>query len=951
MKLLYILSFFLILSGISFSQQIYDEIFREIDSKKKELEPYYSKQRIDYKTKQDVINQNYNTKFNEITSLITSIDAKIKVLEDGFSNYKKQSSLYDSFKSFCNENRAYRMNLYTNLSDCKKIKKVYTDKDDFKNVDLIFAVWASNYSNTSFPETEKYYKNRDLDGYYNFLDGQKCKRDVLFFWSDSTIIISRNYNSYLPLLTCKLKELGFENYDRSDYISNELNIELFNKIASYLNHEKAQEIKLKMEELSKEKKSLTENLILEKSRFENEISKYSLDSLQFHRLQDSMKLLELEIYYKSEIEKQIEINKQIPLNYAKYKTNKVNGVEVFNAPLSMNQFRNGDPILLARTQSEWEKFMKSNIPAYKFKDFDEKNASYGFIYNYHAYIDSREIAPYGFHKLNLQDYNYLDKQVVYNSTKLEECHQCTNGRQENYEWCSHCIHWTKEQRKYNVCKYCNNNSLKITGTKICSECNGTGKFKSISLKGREIPIMPGTSLNKGLFFNGYYSKFYTTVVEDGRMEDFSRYKRHFFRKSNTNWIWDGREVEFQIFICKDREIKKTNDNFNFKQIGNLEIMSDFLNVTSFKNGDPIRYIEDPIEWELAIKNKIPAYCYYMNQTNSSWVIYNEIALADPRGLVPHGWRKITEADVVHLSFELGVEFDIRSQFVYGKDYPGFRQPNGEFNKYDRKEYHYNDYYYNPNQYVICVRDSPQNENKTPLPKISLNMDRLLKEDKYESKNKYENRDVSNTKLILNYANWREPGIPDVPNKNSFAIDYSKYYNNEGVEFISDLVKNNFENLFQKNKRLEIIGYSELLFCSYGKFNQPSPYKERLVGLIIEQGSNDNEIKCTYVIKDCGRSVSENDKKNNGQVLTSIFYRSSEFTYTNDNGINLTFHFSPQMNCKPSNNPLENLIIEFDRCYGKNKDWLSTEDFPDPYGYFRMEVIPHVKEINHFFENH
>lgn len=901
-----ILSFFLIISSIAFSQQTYDEIFREIDSKKKELEPYYSKQRLDYKTKQDVINQNYNSKFNEITSLITSIDAKIKELEDGFSNYKKQSSLYDSFKLFCNENRAYRMNLYTNLSDCKKIKKVYTDKDDFKNVDLIFAVWASNYSNTSFPETEKYYKNRDLDGYYNFLDGQQCRRDVLFFWSDSTIIISKNYNSYLPLLTCKLKELGFENYDRSDYISNELNIELFNKIASYLNHEKAQEIKLKMEELSKEKKSLTENLILEKSRFENEISKYSLDSLQFHRLQDSMKLLELEIYYKSEIEKQIEINKQIPLNYAKYKTNKVNGVEVFNAPLSMNQFRNGDPILLARTQSEWEKFMKSNIPAYKFKDFDEKNASYGFIYNYHAYIDSREIAPYGYHKINLQDYNYLENQVVFNSTISENCNSCTNGKEDIYEWCSHCNHWTKEQKKYNVCKYCNNNSLKITGKKTCSNCNGTGKFKSISLKEREIPIHPGISIINGLWMDGYV-KYLTKVKDDGSLTEISK---------NFEFDWDYKWwIEFQIFICKDREINKTKDNFKTKQIGNLELMSDFLNVTTFKNGDPIKYIEDPIEWELAIKNKIPAYCFYMNQPNSNWVIYNEIALYDQRGIVPNGWRKITDADKIHLSFSLGFEFDIRSQSIFGKDYPGFRAQNGEFIAFDRTS---GWDLRQSSQYIICVHDA-ETKSYSPFQLTKHNSSIVNTTDSRLLKN-----DISQ----LNMPNSR------------FVSEYLKFYNNSGVEVIKTLVETNFNYLFQENPKLKIIGIPELLKCIDGQYQDKynsSIDGSGIIGLIIEPGTNNQEIKCTY--------------KKNLEVSSSIFYRSGDFTFTNEHGFDLTFHFFPFMNCQPSNNPLENFFIEFDGYYGIDSNWINRGKFRDPYGDFKEDVVPRLKEINYFFENH
>ena len=929
MKSPYILSFFLILSSIAFSQQTYDDIFREIDSKKKELEPYYSKQRLDYKTKQDVINQNYNTKVNEITSLITSIDAKIKVLEDGFSKYKKQSSLYNSFKSFCNENRAYRMNLYTNLSDCKKIKKVYTNKDDFKNVDLIFAVWASNYSNTSFPGTEKYYKNRDLDGYYNFLDGQQYQRDVLLFWSDSTISISRNYNSYLPLLTCKLKEFGFENYNSSNYISNELNIELFNKMVNYLNFEKAQEINLKMEELSKEKKSLTENLILEKSSFENEISKYSLDSLQFHRLQDSMKLLELEIYYKSEIEKQIEINKLIPLNYAKYKTNKVNGVEVFNAPLSMNQFRNGDPILLARTQSEWEKFMKSNTPAYKFEDFDEKNASYGFIYNYHAYIDSREIAPYGYHKINLQDYNYLENQIVFNSTISENCNSCTNGKEDVYEWCSHCNHWTKEQKKYNVCKYCNNNSLKITGKKTCSICNGTGKFKSISLKQREIPIYPGSSKYKGLWMDGFDKKYISKVDYDGRLTEISEKTIEYLKNTSTGYYWDTTEyywakesvVAFQVFICKDREINKTKDNFKTKQIGNLELMSDFLNVmnvTTFKNGDPIKYIDDPIEWELAFKNKIPAYCYYLNQPNSNWIIYNDIALNDPRGIIPNGWRKITHADELHLSFSLGFEFDWRSQFIYGKDSgPG------------------------P---VFCVRDAQIKSNMLTQKKYTLFIGPLFQPKDVSigvsNENIQENISKSKLQITNKYADsdWRNKFY--LPDEKSPITEYSSYYNNSGVEVIKTLVETNFNYLFQENPKLKIIGLPGLLKCIDGQYQNEynsSFNGSGIIGLIIEPGTNNQEIKCTY--------------KKNLEVSSSIFYRSGDFTFTNEHGFDLTFHFYPFMNCQPSNNPLENFFIEFDNYYGIDSNWITRGKFSDPYGDFKEDVVPRLREINQFFENH
>ena len=425
--------------------------------------------------------------------------------------------------------------------------------------------------------------------------------------------------------------------------------------------------------------------------------------------------------------------------------------------------------------------------------------------------------------------------------------------------------------------------------------------------------------------DGFDKKYISKVEYDGRLTEISEKTIEYLKNTSTGYFWDTTEyywakesvVEFQVFICKDREIKKTYENFDSKHIGNLELMSDFLNVTTFKNGDPIKYIEDPIEWELAIKNKIPAYCFYMNQPNSNWVIYNEIALYDQRGIVPNGWRKITDADKIHLSFSLGFEFDIRSQSIFGKDYPGFRAQNGEFIAFERTS---GWDLRQSGQYIICVHDA-ETKSFSPFQLTKHNSSFVNTTDSRLLKN-----DIS--QLNMPYTNSR------------FVSEYLKFYNNSGIEVIKTLVETNFNYLFQENPKLKIIGLPGLLKCIDGQYQNEynsSINGSRIIGLIIEPGTNNQEIKCTY--------------KKNLEVSSSIFYRSGDFTFTNEHGFDLTFHFFPFMNCQPSNNPLENFFIEFDGYYGINSNWITRGKFRDPYGDFKEDVVPRLREINQFFENH
>lgn len=72
-----------------------------------------------------------------------------------------------------------------------------------------------------------------------------------------------------------------------------------------------------------------------------------------------------------------------------------------------------------------------------------------------------------------------------------------------------------------------------------------------------------------------------------------------------------------------------------------------LNATSFKNGEPIPKAQSNAEWEAAVKNKQPAWCYHKNDPSTAekhGLLYNWFAVNDARGIAPEGWRVASKQD-------------------------------------------------------------------------------------------------------------------------------------------------------------------------------------------------------------------------------------------------------------------------------------------------------------------
>ena len=93
-------------------------------------------------------------------------------------------------------------------------------------------------------------------------------------------------------------------------------------------------------------------------------------------------------------------------------------------------------------------------------------------------------------------------------------------------------------------------------------------------------------------------------------------------------------------------------------IGNQVWMKENLNVSTFRNGDPIPEAKTAEEWQAAGTEKQPAWCYYDNDPKNGvkyGKLYNWYAVNDSRGLAPSGYHVPTDLEWTVLADFLGGE--------------------------------------------------------------------------------------------------------------------------------------------------------------------------------------------------------------------------------------------------------------------------------------------------------
>lgn len=113
---------------------------------------------------------------------------------------------------------------------------------------------------------------------------------------------------------------------------------------------------------------------------------------------------------------------------------------------------------------------------------------------------------------------------------------------------------------------------------------------------------------------------------------------------------------FSFSQLQSQVIAQDGTTYSSVKIGNQRWLAENLNVTTFRNGDPIPEAQNDSEWSKAASTESPAWCYYMNDDGKDTTVgklYNWFAVNDPRGLAPEGWKIPTDQEFKTLVKNLG----------------------------------------------------------------------------------------------------------------------------------------------------------------------------------------------------------------------------------------------------------------------------------------------------------
>jgi len=119
------------------------------------------------------------------------------------------------------------------------------------------------------------------------------------------------------------------------------------------------------------------------------------------------------------------------------------------------------------------------------------------------------------------------------------------------------------------------------------------------------------------------------------------------------------EGDLYYFIDQKKKLRKFNYNtLLLRRSGNTSLCAygwtdANYTGTTFRNGDTIPQVTDPIAWAGLT---VPAWCYYNNDPANEAVygkLYNWYAVSDPRGFAPAGYRVPSEIDWNNLITCLG----------------------------------------------------------------------------------------------------------------------------------------------------------------------------------------------------------------------------------------------------------------------------------------------------------
>lgn len=279
--------------------------------------------------------------------------------------------------------------------------------------------------------------------------------------------------------------------------------------------------------------------------------------------------------------------------------------------LKVTRYRNGEAIPKVLIDIEWEMLDRTEKGAYCVRKNYEANVdTFGYLYNWYAVNDSRNIAPEGWHVPTEGEWKELEMYLGMSQSEAE-----------NYG-----NRGTDEGGK-----------LKETGTVHWRSPNegATNESGFTALPGgRRIP-------------SGNYSPsgFEACFWSGSEKSDISAWIRMLqFQNSEI-----GRDRSSKLEGCSIRLIQDRNtvtdvdgNVYNTVQIDDQVWVAENLKVTHYRNGDDINCIISG--WENASRG---AHCYYDNDEENIGLygmLYNWYVINDSKNIAPEGWHVPTDED-------------------------------------------------------------------------------------------------------------------------------------------------------------------------------------------------------------------------------------------------------------------------------------------------------------------
>ena len=326
--------------------------------------------------------------------------------------------------------------------------------------------------------------------------------------------------------------------------------------------------------------------------------------------------------------------------------------------LDVSHFRNGDPIPEARTVDEWNSAGKNRQPAWCYYENDIENGKkYGKLYNWYAVNDTRGLAPEGWH--------------IPSDGEWIKLIDFLGGEY---------IAGDKLKAKSGWLFF-----LLING-------NGTDDYSFSALPGGG-RWGGGNFEDEGDLVGWWCNTEYDTANAK------SRYLRSATRKVYR--CNDNKEFGFSVRCLRDKTsensedllIKKKDQIEQMPTTPNKKILSEFilpfkeikignqiwadrnLDVSHFRNEDPIPEARRNEEWIESGQNKQPAWCYYDNDPENGekyGKLYNWYAVSDPRGLAPVWWHIPSDEEWKILERATDTKYKINdNEWDISNEYRGF----------------------------------------------------------------------------------------------------------------------------------------------------------------------------------------------------------------------------------------------------------------------------------------